>query len=292
METDCQHQSTRKTKLIINKITEDEFEVFDEFSCLECGEIIKKQIPKCPVCSGYNRDEYQICDDCCKKFGIVGEDRNHPERLTIDQINKVRFRGIPNFYMKSIKDKDLFEEVYAVCPNCNSTKDIISSDPDHIGEVRCLSCGFIWNKNDSKIIHIVYHDPEMPKIVAVDGKSDWFDLRAAETVEMKAGEYRLISLGVSMKLPDGYEAYVVPRSSTFKQFGLLQTNSTGIIDSSFSGTNDIWRFPAYAMRDTTINKYDRICQFRIQKKQPTIQFAEVSQLNDTDRGGLGSTGRN
>lgn len=139
-------------------------------------------------------------------------------------------------------------------------------------------------------IKIIYHNPNIDKIVNIENKSDWFDLRAAETVEMKAGDYKLISLGVSMKLPEGYEAHVVPRSSTFKNFGVLQTNSFGVIDNSYSGTNDVWRFPALAMRDTVIHEGDRICQFRIMKKQPQIEFVEVNELDETDRGGIGSTG--
>ena len=139
-------------------------------------------------------------------------------------------------------------------------------------------------------IKIIYHNQNIDKIVNIENKSDWYDLRAAETVEMRAGDYKLISLGVSMKLPEGYEAHVVPRSSTFKNFGVLQTNSFGIIDNSYSGTNDIWKFPALAMRDTVIHEGDRICQFRIMKKQPQIEFIEVNELDETDRGGIGSTG--
>ena len=137
-------------------------------------------------------------------------------------------------------------------------------------------------------IKIKYHTDVEP-IKAIDG-GDWVDLRAAETVHLTKGEYKLISLGVSMKLPEGYEANIVPRSSTFKNFGIIQTNSFAIIDNSYSGTNDIWRFPALAMRDTTINKGDRICQFRINKKQPEINFDVVSSLDNVDRGGFGSTG--
>ena len=139
-------------------------------------------------------------------------------------------------------------------------------------------------------IKIIYHNQNIDKIVNIENKSDWYDLRAAETVEMRAGDYKLISLGVSMKLPEGYEAHVAPRSSTFKNFGVLQTNSFGIIDNSYSGTNDIWKFPALAMRDTVIHEGDRICQFRIMKKQPQIEFVEVNELDETDRGGIGSTG--
>lgn len=140
-------------------------------------------------------------------------------------------------------------------------------------------------------IKIKYHTNEIDKITEI-AIGDWIDLRAAETVAMNTGDFRLISLGVSMKLPEGYEAHVVPRSSTFKKWGVLQTNSTGIIDNSYSGTNDIWRFPALAMRDTVINKNDRICQFRIVKRQPTVEFEEVDTLDSVDRGGFGSTGAN
>ena len=140
-------------------------------------------------------------------------------------------------------------------------------------------------------IKIVYHNKNIGKIEAIE-KGDWVDLRAAETVEMKAGDFKLISLGVSMKLPEGYEAHMAPRSSTFKKWGVLQTNSIGIIDNSFSGTNDIWRFPALAMRDTTIYEGDRICQFRIVKSQPEVEIIEVNELDSVDRGSFGSTGHN
>nr|WP_081752393.1 dUTP diphosphatase [Clostridium sp. 12(A)] len=119
---------------------------------------------------------------------------------------------------------------------------------------------------------------------------DWVDLRAAETVEMKAGEFKLIPLGVAMELPKGYEAHVVPRSSTFKNFGVIQTNSMGIIDESYNGDGDFWFFPAYALRDTKIDINDRICQFRIAKHQPETMFEEVEILGNGDRGGHGSTG--
>ena len=140
-------------------------------------------------------------------------------------------------------------------------------------------------------IKIKYHTDEIDKIKEI-AVGDWIDLRAAETVAMNTGDFKLISLGVSMKLPEGYEAHVAPRSSTFKKWGVLQTNSMGVIDNSYSGTNDIWYFPALAMRDTVINKNDRICQFRIMKRQPTIEFEEVDTLDSVDRGGFGSTGAN
>lgn len=141
------------------------------------------------------------------------------------------------------------------------------------------------------IIKIKYHDNALQELCKIEGdKSDWVDLRSAETVEMKQGEYRLISLGVSMQLPEGYEAHVAPRSSTFKNFGIILANSVGVIDESYCGDNDIWKFPAIALRDTKIYKGDRICQFRIMKKMPEITFVEVETLGNIDRGGLGSTG--
>ena len=141
-------------------------------------------------------------------------------------------------------------------------------------------------------IKIKYHTNEIEKLRYINGKSDFIDLRAAEDVELKAGEFKLISLGVSMELPKGYEAHVVPRSSTFKTWGILQTNSIGIIDESYCGDNDIWRYPVYATRDTVIHKNDRICQFRIEKHQPTIMFEEVDTLGNEDRSGFGSSGKN
>ena len=98
-------------------------------------------------------------------------------------------------------------------------------------------------------------------------------------------------LGVAMELPKGYEAHVVPRSSTYKNFGIIQTNHMGVIDESYCGDNDQWFFPAYALRDTKISRGDRICQFRIMEHQPAILFEETDSLDHEDRGGIGSTGR-
>jgi dUTP pyrophosphatase len=140
-------------------------------------------------------------------------------------------------------------------------------------------------------IKIKYFTNEIDKIQKID-KGDWIDLRSAKTIELKAGEFKLIPLGVAMQLPEGYEAHVVPRSSTYKNFGIIQTNHQAVIDESYCGDNDQWFYPAYALRDTVINVNDRICQFRIMEKQPKITFEEVDSLNNKDRGGLGSTGRN
>lgn len=139
-------------------------------------------------------------------------------------------------------------------------------------------------------LKIKYLNEDVKRLEYIDGKSDWIDLRAAERVEMKAGDFKLIHLGVAIELPEGYEAHIVPRSSTFKNFGILQANSMGIIDETYCGPNDWYRFPALAMRDTVIEVNDRICQFRIEKHQPELVFKEVEELTGMDRGGFGSTG--
>ena len=141
-----------------------------------------------------------------------------------------------------------------------------------------------------KEIKIKYLNDEITRLEYIDGKSDWIDLRAAEEVELKAGEFKLIHLGVAMQLPEGYEAHIVPRSSTFKKWGIIQTNHCGIVDNSYCGPNDWWRMPVFALRDTKIEVNDRICQFRIQKNQPTLVFNEVEEMEANNRGGSGSTG--
>lgn len=138
-------------------------------------------------------------------------------------------------------------------------------------------------------IKVKYHADIHP--LEKTDKGDWIDLRAAEDVELKAGEFKLISLGVSMKLPDGYEANIVPRSSTFKHWGILQTNHFGVIDNSYSGDSDVWMFPAYATRDVLIEKNSRICQFRIQRKMEDVTLTTVDKLDGANRGGFGSSGK-
>lgn len=142
---------------------------------------------------------------------------------------------------------------------------------------------------ETETIKIKYHSDEIERLGKFD-KGDWIDLRSAEDVELKKGESALISLGISVQLPEGYEMIIAPRSSTYKKYGIIQTNSIGVIDSSYNGDNDIIRMPVLADRDTRIKANDRICQFRIQKNQPEIVFEEVETLDNDDRGGFGSTG--
>lgn len=139
-------------------------------------------------------------------------------------------------------------------------------------------------------IQIKYFSDKIDKLEKI-AKGDWIDLRAAKDVELKAGEFTLIPLGIGMQLPKGYEALVVPRSSTFKNYGIIQTNSMGVVDESYCGDNDEWKFPVYATRDTCIRANERICQFRIIEHQPSFELIEVSTLGAVDRGGFGSTGK-
>ena len=138
-------------------------------------------------------------------------------------------------------------------------------------------------------IKIKYFTDQIDKLAKIT-QGDWIDLRSAETIALKAGDFKLIPLGVAMQLPAGYEAHIAPRSSSFKNWGILQTNSIGIIDNSYCGDNDQWLMPVYATRDTIINQNDRICQFRIVKNQEPVEFITVEHLDNSDRGGYGSTG--
>lgn len=150
-------------------------------------------------------------------------------------------------------------------------------------------------------IKIKYFDETMPKLKYVEGrKSDWIDLMAAEDMFIEKGEFAMIPLGVAMQLPEGYEAHIVPRSSTFKTYGIIQTNHMGIIDESYCGPNDQWFMPVFCLKakdmengksGTKIKKNKRICQFRIVKHQPEIIFDECKELGGIDRNGFGSTGK-
>ena len=143
----------------------------------------------------------------------------------------------------------------------------------------------------TKTIKIKYFTDKIEKLAYIGGKSDWVDLRSAEDVTLKKGEFKLIPLGIAMELPKGYEAHVVPRSSTYKNFGVIQTNHMGVIDETYCGDNDQWFMPVIAMRDTEIHVNDRICQFRIMEHQPALIFEETEVLGHADRGGHGSTGK-
>lgn len=142
-----------------------------------------------------------------------------------------------------------------------------------------------------KELKVKYFTDKIDELCYVAGKSDWIDLHAAEEVTLEAGEFRLIPLGVAIALPEGYEAHVVPRSSTFRNYGLLQANSMGVVDYTYRGDNDQWFLPVYATRDVTVEQNARICQFRVMENQPPLTFTRVERLESPDRGGFGSTGK-
>lgn len=154
-----------------------------------------------------------------------------------------------------------------------------------------IVCPHPSDSAEALTIKVRYLSDKIQPLEYIDGKSDWVDLRAAEDVELKTGESKLIPLGIAMQLPKGYEAIVAPRSSTYKNFGIRQTNSIGVIDETYCGDNDQWYFPARADRHTVIHAGDRICQFRIEKHQPQLFFESVDTLGNADRGGIGSTGK-
>ena len=138
-------------------------------------------------------------------------------------------------------------------------------------------------------IKIKYHT-EFDKPIQRIENGDWIDLKSAITYEYKKGDFFLINLGVSMELPKGYEALLLPRSSTFKKYGLIVVNSAGLIDNMYNSDDDCWMLPVYALRDGCVEKNDRVAQFRILENQPKIEFEVVEHLNNKPRGGFGSTG--
>jgi dUTP pyrophosphatase len=188
-----------------------------------------------------------------------------------------RFKKLPK-----IKD---YVSLFYSCTAIEKIHDYLNAHADAINHI-------YEEQTATETIKIKYFDRMLQEVTPLEkiGVGDWIDLRSAETVELKAGEYKLLRLGVGMILPDGYEAHVLPRSSTPSKFGIMCANSMGVIDNSYSGDADEWKFPAVAIRDTRIEKGDRIAQFRIVKNQPAIEFVTVEHLNDKSRGGIGSTG--
>lgn len=145
------------------------------------------------------------------------------------------------------------------------------------------------NVHFAKPIRIKYK-PGAHKLERTE-KGDWIDLYTYEDVTLADGEFALIDLGFACELPQGFEANIVPRSSTFKHWGVIQTNHYAVVDSSYRGDNDYWLYPVYATRNVHIPKDTRICQFRINRVQPSFDFEEVAELGNEDRNGIGSTGR-
>ena len=145
----------------------------------------------------------------------------------------------------------------------------------------------LFRSTETKILRVKFH--EKPYVIERHG--DWYDLKTAEEVHMRRGDFKYISLGISVELPKGFEAIVAPRSSAFNKYGIVMTNSIGVIDEDFNGDGDIWHFPALCLwKETTIPEGTRICQFRIIEHQPDLLFTISSVLGNENRGGLGSTG--
>ena len=182
-------------------------------------------------------------------------------------------------------------KLYQDCPVYESEEEASDKIPEMKGYAAPSEKRYLVREVPT--IKVRYHKELEPTLIEMEktNKGDFIDLRSAEQVVLKAGEFKLINLGISVQLPKGYHAEVVPRSSTFKNFGIIMANSIGIIDESYCGDNDIWKFPAIAMRDTEIKINDRICQFRVVKNRD-INIEVVDKLDNEDRGGIGSTGKN
>lgn len=249
----------------IKDMTDDE--IVDEFGSfalavwlLDDGNVDRKTIK---IAAGTKSE--RLCTRLIKKMNdSLGTNAVYYKHPSNNAKNYIRFSGKDYETLKSI------------------VQCFIPADVDIVHDKFGIEC-------DSVLVKVKYHTGK--EAATLMPNSDWIDLRSAETVELKKGEYKQISLGVSMQLPAGFEAHIAPRSSTFKHWGILLVNGIGVIDNSFCGDNDIWSFPALATRDAKICEGDRICQFRIMRKQPVIKFMEVDSLGNADRGGIGSTGR-
>lgn len=143
----------------------------------------------------------------------------------------------------------------------------------------------------TKTIKVKYIKDSCGKTIKpIDSFGDWIDLRCSEDIELDCGDYYEVPLGIAVEMPDGYEAHIVPRSSTYKKWGIIQANSVGIVDNKYCGDGDEWHFPVIALRKTKLHKNDRICQFRLFRSMEQIDCVFVETLGNENRGGLGSTG--
>ena len=214
------------------------------------------------------------------------------ENWQLNQNNETGINEIDT-YISEINSQDNFIAEINSLPTTNELIDAFNElgNVAWVAEDELIRARELLKENIMEKIKIKYFTDKIEKLTYIDGKSDWIDLRAAEDIELEAGEFKLIPLGVAMEIPAGYEAHIVPRSSTFKNYGVIQTNHCGVVDNSYCGDNDQWFMPVYALRKTSIKTNDRVCQFRIVENQPRIQFNEVEHLEGADRGGHGSTGK-
>lgn len=237
----------------------------------------------------YILDDGNVYNKCIRiSCGILSDEERMVFIDTVNNKYKTHCRLYQNPSVK--KTKDYF---YFPSKDYDIIKQIIHKTiPNDLDIIENKFCDIAAIPNI--IIKIKYSDKNnhIPLIKVNGDKSDWIDLRANQDYSLKKGELKYIDLGVAMQLPYGYEGILAPRSSTFKNFGIIAANSIGIIDNSYCGNDDIWKFAALALRDTEIHKNDRICQFRIQRIQPNIEFETVDSLSNNSRGGFGSTGSN
>ena len=192
--------------------------------------------------------------------------------------------------------RQLYKDKYKIMLNNVETKYDLKCDLTQFAKDYIEAVSQRYYSTGIETVKIKYHDKTLPKISKIE-KGDWIDLYCAEDVLIPSGTYALLSLGISAELPSDYEAYIAPRSSIFKNFGLIVPNSFGIIDNSYCGNDDIWRLPVYLPinqdhKEVIVRKGDRLCQFRVQKKQPTLNFIDVENMENDNRGGIGSTGIN
>lgn len=289
-----------------NIVTEQEFEVKGVFGTYNSSAIppeiseILWEFGKDPTkfikrCESYMRDatpeERESINKHIKEIsyptGVCFWENWHLRDDNRDGINEI------DTYISEINSQDNFIAEINSLPVTNELIDAFNElgNVTWVAEDELIRAGELLKENIMEKIKIKYFTDKIEKLRYIDGKSDWIDLRAAEDVSLKAGEFKLIPLGIAMQLPEGYEAHIVPRSSTFKNYGIIQTNHMGVVDETYCGDNDQWFMPVYAARDTYIKTNDRICQFRIMEHQPAINFTEVEHLDGEDRGGHGSTGK-
>ena len=145
----------------------------------------------------------------------------------------------------------------------------------------------IYKDYVNQIVKIKYFDKSLPEL---ECHGDWIDLYNKEEITIKMAEHKLIDLNIAMQLPKGFEAHILPRSSTFKNYGLIVTNSMGMIDNGYCGDNDEWKLSVIGTKEVTIPKGSRIAQFRIIPSQ-NVKLKTVGSLNRSNRGGFGSSGK-
>lgn len=241
-------------------------------------------------------DYYVSADDNAVTLYKKGNSKNKEAMVTKGWYTSMEQAVTVGFIQKleaELISSGNYTEAREIVSVLNSVKDKIAEEllkpvPFADGAIQVPT---LENKLEKAEIKIIYHSDEIEKLRYIDGKSDWIDLRAAKDYHLHMFEFALIDLGISVQLPKGYEMLIAPRSSTYKNFGVIQTNSIGVVDESYCGKDDVLKMPVVALRETDIHVNDRICQFRIVRHQPEITFSEDFNMEAKNRGGIGSTGK-